>query len=272
MGFFEYQGLKFNYRTTGKGIPFVFLHGMGGSIKQSEKLFQAPEGIRMAYMDQRGNGETPIGPLMDLQFEQMAEDVLAFAEHLKLEQFILGGVSMGAAVASRLAIDHGDRVLGLVLVRPAWTHFPMDVEVREFYHKVAYLVETCEDTREAKQQFKEWETYLLLKKKDPFVAKSLLGHFGEKHIESSYEKFRILPEQSPFHNPGQLKQITCPVLVVATKKDPIHKYQYGLYHRDYIPDAKLVELVPKSEDEKLHQTQQQNEIERFLKRVGVFTQ
>lgn len=272
MGCFEYQGLKFNYRTTGKGIPFIFLHGMGGSIRQSEKLFQAPAGIRMIYMDQRGNGETPIGPLGHLTFEQMAEDVLAFAEHLKLERFILGGVSMGAAAASRLAVDHGDRVLGLVLVRPAWTHFPMDVEVREIYHKVAYLIEIYGDTREAKEQFKKWEAYRLLKKKAPSAAKSLLGHFEEKHIENNYEKFRILPEQSPFHNPGQLKQITCPVLVAATKKDPIHKYQYGLYHRDYIPDAELAELVPKSEDEKLHQTQLQNEIEGFLKRVGAFIQ
>ena len=272
MGFFDNQGLKFYYKTSGKGVPFLFLHGMGGSTKQSEKLFQAPDGIRMAYMDQRGNGETPIGPLNDLQFEQMSEDVLAFAEHLKLKQFILGGVSMGAAVASRLATQHGDRVLGLVLVRPAWTHFPMDVEVRELYHKVAELMETCKDSREAAEYFQKWEVYRSLKKEAPSVAKSLLGHFSEKHIEDNYEKFRILPEQSPFHNPGQLKQITCPTLIAATKKDPIHKYQYGLYHRDYIQDSEFAELVPKSEDKKLHQIQLQNEIDRFLKEIGAFTQ
>ncbi|KMZ54444.1 alpha/beta fold hydrolase [Dorea sp. D27] len=268
MGYFEHQGMRFYYRTTGKGIPFIMLHGMGGDTRQVRRLFQPPEGVQMIYMDQRGNGYTEIGPLKKLRFDVMAEDVEALADYLKLGRFILGGVSMGAAVAVRYAVEHHDRVIGLVLIRPAWTHFPMEVEVRELYHRIAELVETSDSLEEAAGIYVEWEKYRSLKKKAPEAAKSLLKHFSEYKIEDNSEKFRVLPEQSPFHNPGQLKQIGCKTLVLATAKDPIHRLQYGQYYRDYIPDAEFVEIIPKSEGIRKHYESVQVETERFLSKTG----
>ncbi|TIM50058.1 MAG: alpha/beta hydrolase, partial [Mesorhizobium sp.] len=37
-----------------------------------------------------------------------------------LDRFVAAGISMGAAIAMRLACRHPDRVAGLLLVRPAW--------------------------------------------------------------------------------------------------------------------------------------------------------
>lgn len=270
MGYFEHQGIRFYYRTTGKGIPFILLHGMGGDSKQSARLFRPPEGIQMVYMDQRGNGYTEAGPTKELRFDVMAEDVDALADYLKLGRFILGGVSMGAAVAVRYAVERKDRVIGLVLIRPAWTHFPMDVEVRELYHRIAELVETADSPEAAAGIYMKWEKYRLLKKKAPEVARSLLKHFSEYKIVDNREKFRVLPEQSPFHNPGQLKLIGCKTLVIATAKDPIHSLQYGQYYRDYISDAEFVEITPKSEGIRRHYQRVQEEIERFLQKLGVW--
>lgn len=267
MGYFEHGGIRFYYRTAGKGIPFILLHGMGGDTKQCGRVFHPPKGIQMIYMDQRGNGYTEMGPAEELRFESMAGDVEALADHLKLDRFLLGGISMGAAVAVRYAIEHRDRVTGLVLIRPAWTHVPMEVEVRELYHRVAYLIETSVSPEEAADALLKWEKYRILRAEEPAAARSLLKHFSEDGIEKNYEKFRILPEQSPFHNPGQLKQITCETLVLASKKDVIHKFQYGLYYRDYIENAQLAEIVPKSKSVRMYNRSVQEEIERFLQKI-----
>lgn len=269
MGYFEHNEICFYYRTTGKGIPFVFLHGMGGSTRQVEKLFTPPPGIRMVYIDQRGNGNTEIGKLEELNFGTLADDVYSLCEYLGLKEIVLGGISMGAAVAARFAVEHGEMVKALVLIRPAWNHFPMEVEVREKYHFIAELVEKYEDMESAVLEYKRWDKFRLLKKDAPDTAKSLLGHFKEKNIKRTYQKLKMLPEQSPFHNPGELKKIQCPALILASHNDPIHKYQYGTYYRDYIPNARLSDIVSKNEDRQMYYKQIQEYIEKFLKQVGL---
>lgn len=267
MGYFEHNGISFYYRTTGKGIPFVFLHGMGGNTRQVEKLFTPPPGIRMVYMDQRGNGNTELGEIKDLQFATLSNDIFELCEYLHLKEIILGGVSMGAAVATRFAIEHAEMVKKLILIRPAWNHFPMDVDIREKYHLIAELIKKYQNPQEAADEYRRWKKFRELKKEAPETAKSLIGHFKEKNIMKNYKKFKVIPEQSPFHNPGELKKILCPTLVLATKNDPIHKYQYGVYYKDYIPNAKLLQIVSKNDDKYLYYRGIQDHIDKFLKSI-----
>ncbi len=49
-----------------------------------------------------------------------AEDVVGLIDHLALAPVVVGGISMGAAIASRLAVYRPDLVRGLILARPAW--------------------------------------------------------------------------------------------------------------------------------------------------------
>ena len=41
----------------------------------------------------------------------------------------MGGISLGAAVAVNVAIRYPDRLIGLVLSRPAWIHRPLPKNV-----------------------------------------------------------------------------------------------------------------------------------------------
>src|SRR6185436_20093768 len=85
------------------------------------ELFQPPAGIRLLTFDCRGHGETrPLGPEEKISVEQFTDDLRAFLEHLRLEHAVVGGISMGAAIALRFALEHPERVRGLVLSRPAW--------------------------------------------------------------------------------------------------------------------------------------------------------
>jgi pimeloyl-ACP methyl ester carboxylesterase len=51
-------------------------------------------------------------------------------DYLRLPQAIVGGISMGAAVALNFTLRFPERVLGLILSRPAWLDGPLPSNVR----------------------------------------------------------------------------------------------------------------------------------------------
>src|SRR5437773_1155586 len=121
MPFFALDGLSFHYREAGEGTPFVFQHGLGGDVNQPFGLFSPPPGLRLLAFDCRAHGETrPLGDPVKLSLASFAEDLLIFLDHLGIERAVVGGISMGAAVALNFVLRFPGRSLGLVLSRPAW--------------------------------------------------------------------------------------------------------------------------------------------------------
>src|SRR5436305_462059 len=105
MPFFDCDGLTFHYREAGMGTPLVFQHGLGGDVNQPFGLFAPPPGIRLLAFDCRGHGETrPLGNPEKLSLASFADDLLACMNHLAIERAVVGGISMGAAVALNFAL------------------------------------------------------------------------------------------------------------------------------------------------------------------------
>src|SRR5271165_1473207 len=120
MLFLERDNLRFHYWDKGGGLPFVFQHGLGGEISQPFGLYRPISGVRMVAFDMRGHGETrPLGDLDKLTIASLADDLVALLDHLAISRAVVGGISLGAAVAVNTALRHPERVLGLVLSRPA---------------------------------------------------------------------------------------------------------------------------------------------------------
>ena len=133
MPFFSWDGLSFHYLDSGEGTPFVFQHGLGGDAAQPFGLFNPPAGIRLLCLDCRAHGETrPLGDPAKISIASFADDLLEFLDHLHLKCAIVGGISLGAAVALNFSLRHPHRVLGLVLSRPAWLDSPTTRNVRVF--------------------------------------------------------------------------------------------------------------------------------------------
>ena len=123
---FLHQGFDFHYIDRGAGIPFVFQHGLGGSTDQAADLFPPMETTRLISLDCRNHGRTqPSCSGGQLGFAIFARDVQALLDHLQIDGAYFGGISMGAGVSVRIALDNPDRVYGLLLVRPAWLDGPM---------------------------------------------------------------------------------------------------------------------------------------------------
>lgn len=115
MPFFHFDTILFHYLDMGKGVPFIFQHGMGGDVHQIRDLFEPPIPFRLLTLDCRGHGETrSVGDPTHLGFASFADDLLAMIDMLHLQQIAVGGISMGAAVALNFALRYPQRVLGLV--------------------------------------------------------------------------------------------------------------------------------------------------------------
>ena len=107
--------LEYVEQGNSEGFPVVFLHGVTDSWRSWELVLpHLPPWIRALAPSQRGHGESDRPA--DYRARDFAEDIAAFGDALGLDRFVLVGHSMGATNAQRFAIDHPDRVRGLILV------------------------------------------------------------------------------------------------------------------------------------------------------------
>ena len=97
------------------GVPVVMLHGVTDSWRSFEHVLpHLPDDIRAIAVTQRGHGDAP-KPDSGYLIEDLAGDVVDLLDDLGIERAIILGHSMGSWVSQRVAIDHPERVLGVVL-------------------------------------------------------------------------------------------------------------------------------------------------------------
>jgi pimeloyl-ACP methyl ester carboxylesterase len=98
------------------GVPVIFVHGLAGNRRAWDNQFEHAQLTRRAViLDLRGHGESEPAGNGDYSIRAYASDVLAVADALDLQRFVLVGHSMGGAVAGAVAGREPDRVAGLLL-------------------------------------------------------------------------------------------------------------------------------------------------------------
>jgi non-heme chloroperoxidase len=111
------SGLLLPYLDQGPpdAPPLVLLHGITDSSLSFEPVMaHLPGSLRVLAPTQRGHGDASAPD--SYRVADFAADLERFLNEVGLERVVLVGHSMGAAVAQRFAIDHPERVFGLVLV------------------------------------------------------------------------------------------------------------------------------------------------------------
>ena len=104
------DGAEITYVDIGSGQPFLFIHGFGGFIELQLPLFeQLKTNFRCICFDQRGFGKTPASGEMGIY--QSARDVKELLEFLQLDNVLVLGYSMGAAVLFAYVEQFGCRYL-----------------------------------------------------------------------------------------------------------------------------------------------------------------
>lgn len=103
------------YREAGQGRALVLVHGAAGSGDVwTPQVAGLADAARVLAVDLPGHGGT--GGAGCQSVTAYAEWVLAFLDALDLDRAVLGGHSMGGAIAQSIALTRPDRLEGLVLV------------------------------------------------------------------------------------------------------------------------------------------------------------
>jgi len=262
MPFFQHDAVQFHYRDEGSGLPFFFQHGLGADLSQPFGLFRPPPGCRLLGFDARAHGQThPAGPPEKIRFATFADDLLALMDRVNIERAVIGGISMGAALSLKFVLRHPERVVGLVLSRPAWLDAPNPWNVKMF-SLISRLIQD-HGRRQGKEQFLQSELYRETLRLWPDVAASLAAQFDHPQIEESAFKFERIITDAPSRDRRDWTRIHVPTLVLANRRDPVHPYEYGEILAGLIPGAQLREITAKSVSLDRHNADVQEQLERF---------
>jgi non-heme chloroperoxidase len=134
-------GLTLPYVEQGDpaGIPIVLLHGYSDSWTSFTRLLEhLPRRFRAVALSQRGHGDAG-RPLRCYHPRDFADDLADFMDAIGIDAAVIVGHSMGSLVAQRFAIEHPERVLGLVLVG-AFTSLGRNPIIQELWESTVAIM------------------------------------------------------------------------------------------------------------------------------------
>jgi pimeloyl-ACP methyl ester carboxylesterase len=106
--------MRLFYRKYGSGPPLVILHGLFGSSDNWVSFARSLSDLFTVYLpDQRNHGQSPHSEIHD--YESMMKDLEELVNDLGLEKFFLAGHSMGGKTATLFAVNHPERLNGLLV-------------------------------------------------------------------------------------------------------------------------------------------------------------
>src|SRR6202789_310634 len=128
-GYAPVNGLKMYYEVHGSGEPVVLLHGAFMTITNNWDgwIGELSKTRKVIAVEMQGHGRTA-DIERDISSENLADDVAALLDHLKVPRADVIGYSMGGGVAMQCAIRHPEKVRKVVSVSAV---FRQDGRVKE---------------------------------------------------------------------------------------------------------------------------------------------
>ncbi len=243
-GWLVRDGLRLALHDAGgAGMPVVLQHGLCGDARQTAEAMPQDARFRRLTLECRGHGGSEFGD--DISIARFADDVAAMIETLP-GPVVVGGISMGAAIALRLAVVRPDLVRALILIRPAWV-----TEVAPDNMAPNALVGRMIAAGQGVSAFAETDMADHLARTAPDNLASLLGFFDRHPLSQTAALLQAISADGPGVTPAQVGAISVPTLVCATDRDYVHPRAHAGRLAALI-GARLVELPPKSSDKQRH--------------------
>jgi pimeloyl-ACP methyl ester carboxylesterase len=237
----ERTGIELAGEVLGEGPPVVLLHGLTATrryvVHGSKALARA--GYHQITYDARGHGRSDAAPPEGgYTYPDLVGDLEAVVgDQVGPGRFVLGGHSMGAHTAVAYALEHGERLAGVVLIGPSFMGF-VDPESLAAWDALAEGLE-----RDGVEGFMEVYDHDL----DPAWRETVLRftrqRLGEhRHPEALARALREVPRSAPFEAMSELEFIEVPTLVVASNDvaDPGHPHGVAVAYAERLPMATLV--------------------------------
>ena len=238
------DGCVLAFDRDGEGMPVVWQHGLGADRSQPAEVFPHSPAVGRITLECRGHGASALGDPEKLAIATFADDVVALLDHLDIERAVVGGISLGAAVALRVAADHANRVTALVLARPAWFVAAAPPTLRVYREVAESIADHGAD--EGARRFESSPLLAEIEKTSPDNAASLRGFFRRPDPASTVALLRRIPLDGPGVSLDWLAALRLPVMVIGNDRDYVHPLADARALAAAIPAATFVEITSKS--------------------------
>lgn len=263
---FVSEGVNLAYDDEGTGQAFVFQHGLGGDRKQAAEAFGEQTGMRRITLECRGHATSDYGPADALSLATFAQDIKRLATKLKIDAPILGGISMGAALALRLAAKGNLRPSALVLARPAWLFEPAPSNMA-VYAEVGELL-LSHEPEIAREIFLQGQSAERLRREAPDNLASLVGFFERAKPREFGTLLMRIANDGPGVSREEAQRIDCPVLVIGHGHDLVHPLAYARELAGVLPNAAFCEITAKAVDRTRYVNEFRAALRDFLGRLA----
>jgi pimeloyl-ACP methyl ester carboxylesterase len=204
------------------------------------------ESFRCLTVDCRGHGESEAGDPAAFGIATFADDVAAVLDDMKVGPLPVGGISMGAAIALRLAVTRPDLVSALILARPAWATDPAPANMQ--VNGIVGRLIAEHDPAEARAAFERTPVARALAIEAPDNLASLRSFFARTPHGVTADLLVRISADGPGVTPEQVRGIRVPTLVIGHARDVVHPLGLARDLSSLIPGARLAVIPPKADD------------------------
>jgi len=237
--------VRIYYEEHGAGTPLVLAYGIGGNVKMWDvNVPGLARRHRLVLWEPRGQArsDSPEDPAK-YSFRRWALDLKAVLDHLGLRRAHVGGLSLGAGIATRFALAFPGRVRSLVVTNSS-SASGLPLSWQNLVMRARSIEITLTQGMDAMAEFAMAE--------NPNVSERLALDPGAK--AEFYEEYRQLTPigyanalralLAMDHITDQLPRLRMPVLLIGGDRDP-SLGPMKVIHRK-IRGSKLVVLSPAS--------------------------
>ncbi len=258
---FRSDGIKFSVHGEFTDDTMVFQHGLCDTAQFPIEAFPKDTITSVTAMEFRGHGDSETGPVDDFSIRQFTDDTIALIEAKASRPVVIGGISMGSAVALRVAAKRPELIRALVVGRPAWLMSPAPSNLlpllligRSLRH----------DPNTALSRFQRSELFSMLSRHYPHNLSALLELFDRQPLDITAELLARISMDGPSLSVEDVASINVPTLVVGTDSDIIHPLDYASSLSKMIPNAELAVITPKFDDVEQYQADFRRTLSQFL--------
>ncbi len=222
------------YRCGSGSDVIVLLHGSGvynAMLSWKEVMLRLGKKATVYALDLPGYGNSdPLDELPEEGFYPYYHHCLeAVLDQMKLERFVLVGLSMGGAVAIRYALEHPERVCGLVPVS-SWglsEKVPSHLLGSWFVNRTNFVTKLCHSLSKSETMTKMYIQTVHFGRKSsitPEIIKEVMDEMKKESTITSirlFQKSSITPKAAIPYFGEELSKLKMPVLLIHGKRDPI---------------------------------------------------
>ncbi|MEO1745676.1 MAG: alpha/beta hydrolase [Pseudomonadota bacterium] len=252
--------------THDTAAPILFQHGLCGDAAQTADMACAQAGHCHHVVECRGHGDSEAGAGSAFSIAKFTDDIAAYLEATFDAPVVVGGISMGAAIAQRLAVKHRHLVRALVLARPAWflAAGPDNMKANAL---AGDLMAKQDNSESAFAAFQESAIGQRLAREAPGNFASISAIMQRKPFDVTAELLSRISSDGPGVGDGELAALSFPTLVIATDADIVHPIAHAEALAAAIPHAQLRVIPPKAAGYDTHKRAFRAALSTFLKEI-----